>query len=353
MKEMDTKIIHITEDIENYTNELHEAGNIIQQGGLVAFPTETVYGIGANALDDKACLKIYEAKGRPSDNPLIMHISDIECLPEYACPVSDIALSLIEAFWPGPLTLVFNKTEKVSKLITGGLNTVAIRMPQHPIARDIIHHAGVPVVAPSANLSGKPSPTRGSHVVDDLAGRVDMIIDGGKTEHGLESTVLDVSGNIPCILRPGSITISMIEAVVGKVHYDDHLENESLTPKSPGMKYKHYAPRGNLQIISGDSEEKIVDYILSEGHRLMKLGRKVGVITPEHLKNKFSLDAVESIGHIENPKEIGSNLFKILRRMDELEVNDIFSFEFKGEEVAVAIMNRLIKASGHTITHID
>lgn len=352
MKKLETTIVHIGKDIELHTKDFKIAGEIIRGGGLVAFPTETVYGIGANALNEEALLKIYEAKGRPSDNPLIMHISNVDWLPRYVGDISDKALSLIEAFWPGPLTMVFNKSDLVPSVVTGGLKTVAIRMPKHPIAKAIIDQAGVPVAAPSANLSGKPSPTRGQHVIDDLSGRVDMIVDGGKSQLGLESTVLDVSSDIPCILRPGSITRSMIEEIVGQVNYDAHLSDESSAPKSPGMKYKHYAPKGKLQIISGDDEAHVIDYINNEGQKLIKNGHKVGVITPEHAKDSFNLDVVESIGHIDNPTEIGSNLFKILRKMDDAKVDDIFSFEFKGEEVTVAIMNRLIKAAGHTIIDV-
>jgi len=352
MKKLETSVVHIGKELELHNEDFKIAGEIIRSGGLVAFPTETVYGIGANALDEEALLKIYKAKGRPSDNPLIMHISNVDCLPKYVNEISDKALSLIEAFWPGPLTLVFNKSDLVPSIVTGGLNTVAIRMPKHPIAKNIIEQAGLPVAAPSANLSGKPSPTRGQHVIDDLSGRVDMIIDGGKAHLGLESTVLDVSGDIPCILRPGSITHSMIEEVVGTVHYDAHLSDESSVPKAPGMKYKHYAPKGTLKIVSGEEEVKVINYINSEGQKLIEQGRKVGVITPEHAKGEFNLSVVESIGHIDNPTEIGSNLFKILRKMDDANVDDIFSFEFKGEEVTVAIMNRLIKAAGHTIIEV-
>lgn len=352
MKKIETSIIRLGKELELHKEDFKIAGEIIRSGGLVAFPTETVYGIGANALNEVALLKIYEAKGRPSDNPLIIHISHVDWLPKYVNGISDKALSLIEAFWPGPLTLVFNKSDLVPSIVTGGLNTVAIRMPKHPVAKAIIDQAGVPVAAPSANLSGKPSPTRGQHVIDDLSGRVDMIVDGGKAYLGLESTVLDVSNEIPCILRPGSITHSMIEAVVGTVKYDEYLSNESSAPKAPGMKYKHYAPKGNLQIISGENEVKVINYINCEGLKLIEKGHKVGVITPEHAKEEFNLSVVESIGHIDNPTEIGSNLFKILRKMDDVKVDDIFSFEFKGEEVTVAIMNRLIKAAGHIIIEV-
>lgn len=350
---MKTQIIELNEQGELNSDDLTLAGKILAQGGLVAFPTETVYGIGANALDDEAISKIYIAKGRPSDNPLIMHISDFDWLETYASSISEKAIKLAKEFWPGPLTMVFNKTDIVPVKLTGGLNTVAIRMPKHPIAKSIIHASGIPVAAPSANLSGKPSPTRGYHVVEDLSGRVDMIVDGGKTELGLESTVLDVTGDIPCILRPGSITKSMLEKVVGHVTYDANLKDKNQAPMSPGMKYKHYAPKGKLQIVSSSDEEKVIEFINQEGKRLMESGHKVGVITPEHNLDLFHLDVVESIGSIDNHTEIGSNLFKILRKMDDMEVDYIFSFEFKGEDVSEAIMNRLVKAAGHHIIQVD
>ncbi len=346
---METRILTLNSERQLNRDDLVAAGAVLRQGGLVAFPTETVYGIGANALNEDAIMKIYEAKGRPSDNPLIMHIADKAWLKDYVLNVSDKAKALMDAFWPGPLTMVFKKTDKVPYRITGGLDTVAIRMPKHEMARRLIAESGVPIAAPSANISGRPSPTRGHHVISDLSGRVDMIVDGGKSELGLESTVLDVTGDIPCILRPGSITRSMIEEVIGEVTYDAHLKDNKHVPKSPGMKYKHYAPKGQLRIVSGDDEEAIIAYINEESLKLIANGKTVGVITPEHNKDRFCIDVVESIGSVHNQQEIGANLFKILRKMDTLEVDEIFSFEFTGDEVSVAIMNRLNKAAGNHI----
>ncbi len=349
---METIIVKSNEQGQLNKADLVQAGSIIRNGGLVAFPTETVYGIGANAIDEAAIVKIYEAKGRPSDNPLIMHISDINCLKDYALNISVKAQKLINVFWPGPLTMVFSKTDKVPSRITGGLKTVAIRMPRHQIARSIIHEARVPIAAPSANISGKPSPTRGYHVIADLFGKVDMIIDGGKTELGLESTVLDVTREVPCILRPGSITHTMLEEVVGKVSYDSHIKDERHPPKSPGMKYKHYAPKGQLKIISSDIEANVIKYINIEGKKLMDMGYKVGAVVPKHAANDINIKYVESIGSINNHTEIGSNLFKILRKMDDMNIDYIFSFEFKGEDVSIAIMNRLNKAAGYNIVNV-
>jgi L-threonylcarbamoyladenylate synthase len=332
---------------------LKHAGEIISKGGLVAFPTETVYGIGANALDPEAVKKIYIAKGRPSDNPLIMHISHSDMLKAYVEEITPAALLLIEHFWPGPLTLVFKKTSLVPSCITGGLNTVAIRMPNHPIAQKIIEYAGVPVAAPSANLSGKSSPTRGKHVIEDLAGRVDMIIDGGKATLGLESTVLDVTLDTPCILRPGSITRSMIEAVIGTVLYDDHLKNQEAIPKAPGMKYKHYAPKGNLSIVTSIDEQKIVAFINQKSKEHQAQQKKVGAIVPSHMHEYIQADLVKDIGHLDDSAQIGSNLFAILREMDEQAIDEIFSFEFKGDELMLSVMNRLNKAASHYIIDLD
>ena len=221
---------------------IQTAAKILQEGGLVAFPTETVYGLGGNGLDSAACEKIYLAKGRPSDNPLILHISEIEELDRIVAEVSPQAKALMDAFWPGPLTMIFKKKDIVPAKATGGLDTVAVRFPNHPVARAIIRAAGLPIAAPSANSSGKPSPTRASHVEYDLNGKIDMIVDGGAAEWGLESTIVDVSDEIPMILRPGAVTKEMIEEVVGQVEIDPailHKPTADFKPKAPGMKYTH------------------------------------------------------------------------------------------------------------------
>ena len=239
---MNTKLVKV--DIENPDmNILGEAAEILRNGGLVAFPTETVYGLGANGLDEQACKKIYEAKGRPSDNPLILTIGDISGLYPIVSRVTPNAEKIINAFWPGPITLVLPKAECVPMTVTGGLDTVAVRFPSNKIARELIKAAGIPVAAPSANSSGKPSPTRASHVEFDLNGKIDMIIDGGAADWGLESTILDVSEDRPVLLRPGAVTQEMIEEVVGKIDVDPAVFSKpsgDIVPKAPGMKYKHY-----------------------------------------------------------------------------------------------------------------
>ena len=246
---METKRVRI-EDPEHIREEdLEEGAAILRQGGLVAFPTETVYGLGANALDEEAAKKIYEAKGRPSDNPLIAHIAGPAELAPLAKEIPEAARKLMEHFWPGPLTMIFRKKEIVPYGTTGGLDTVAVRMPSDPIARKLIAMAGVPVAAPSANLSGRPSPTTADHVWQDMAGRIDMLIDGGPVGIGLESTIVDVTGEIPMILRPGAITLEMLQEVLGRVEIDPAIlgpMKEGTRPKAPGMKYRHYAPKADM-----------------------------------------------------------------------------------------------------------
>lgn len=337
-------------NLENHVNHkaIKEAADLLKNGGLVAFPTETVYGIGANALDGDAVKKIYVAKGRPSDNPLITHIGDPKDLSQYVTEVSKTAQALIDAFWPGPLTLIFKKQPIILDATSGGLNTVAIRMPNNPIFLSIIKEAGIPIAAPSANISGKPSPTNGSHVIEDLKGKVDMIIDGGSVEIGLESTVLDVSGNKPVILRPGSVTKEMIEAVVGEVTLDPHLKEASHAPKSPGMKYKHYAPKGHLTVFKGE-ESLVIKAINDQVSKMVLAGHTVGVIAVREHLEQFDCRHVLDIGSQSDEQEIASNLFKCLREMDTLEVDYIYTRAFSEAEIGVATMNRLMKAAGNNL----
>lgn len=359
---METIIIKINNQ-EQDLELLEKAGKVLQDGGLVAFPTETVYGIGANALDPKAIVKIYEAKGRPSDNPLIVHIAKEADLEKYVTSVSPAARKLIEAFWPGPLTLVFEKQDCIPMETSGRLSTVAIRMPAHEIARKIIELSGVPVAAPSANVSGRPSPTQAKHVIEDLSGRVDMIVDGGDAEIGLESTVLDVTGHIPMILRPGGVTKEMLEAIVGEVEIDPAILNHQevkvhLTPKAPGMKYKHYAPKGKMTVVVGD-EDKVREFISTNAMKSLEAGRRVGIIATAHhieffeaaLKDKNVM--IQNIGREHHAKEIASNLFKVLRLMDEHKMEEIYTFDFSTEHIGMATMNRLMKAAGNNVVNVN
>jgi len=334
---------------------IQTAAKILQEGGLVAFPTETVYGLGGNGLDGTACEKIYLAKGRPSDNPLILHISEFEELNPIVREISPAAQKLMDAFWPGPLTMVFPKSDTVPEKATGGLDTVAVRFPNHPVARAIIRAAGLPIAAPSANSSGKPSPTRASHVEFDLNGKIDMIVDGGAAEWGLESTIVDVSGEIPMILRPGAVTKEMMEEVVGTVEIDPAILQKpaaDLKPKAPGMKYTHYSPKAEVILVKGD-EKAVADEINKLAAEDMAHGLKTGVMATEETKNLYKADIVLSLGSRDRPEEIGANLFKFLRKFDFLGAERVYSEVFSEEGEGMAIMNRLNKAAGYQVIDLD
>ena len=333
--------------------DLKRAGEILKAGGLVAFPTETVYGLGANALDEEAAAKIYAAKGRPSDNPLIVHIAETEALEEIAAEIPRKARILAKEFWPGPLTMIFKKSEKVPYGTTGGLDTVAVRMPNHPIALAVIRSGGGYIAAPSANTSGRPSPTAAVHVAQDLDGKIDMIIDGGNVGIGLESTIVDMSGDTPVILRPGYINQAMLEQVIGPVQMDAGLirEDSGIRPKAPGMKYKHYAPKADLVIVQGEPEDvarKINELtVLEEGE-----GQSIGIIASEENKGRYCKGIVKSIGSIQDEITIAQHLYGVLREFDELKVTKIYSEAFDTPQMGQAIMNRLVKAAGHQILKV-
>lgn len=338
--------IYKIEDLNQ--NEVQEhIHKVLNHQGLVVFPTETVYGIGANAIDSKSVNQIFLAKGRPSDNPLIVHISDPKDLNKYVSNVSMFAKKLIDQFWPGPLTLVFKKKDLIPIEVTGGLDTVGVRMPNHEIALKVIDIAKVPICAPSANLSGKPSSTEFRHVKEDFFEKVDIMIDGGKTKIGIESTVLDVSNDIPAILRPGFVTKEMIEEVLQMDILDFSETKIKDTPKSPGMKYKHYAPKGHVTIIKGSINqfESYLNQLTSK--------EKVGVIAPtEYLKN-IKLHHLFDLGPIDNFDLIGSNIFSALRQMDLDQVETIYIPYLSTKKQGQAIMNRLIKAANHEIIELE
>lgn len=326
------------------------AGEILKNGGLVAFPTETVYGLGANALDEKAAAKIYAAKGRPSDNPLIVHIACLEALEGIVEQVPETAWLLAKAFWPGPLTMIFRKNERVPYGTTGGLDTVAVRMPDHEIAREMILSGGGYIAAPSANTSGRPSPTTAAHVAEDLSGRIDMIIDGGSVGIGLESTIVDLSGDTPMILRPGYINQEMLCGIIGSVEMDKGLiaADSGIRPKAPGMKYKHYAPKADLVIIEGQPDRVVekINKLIAEGE---KKGERIGVIGTDETREAYRGGIVKSIGSIHEELTIAQHLYGILREFDDLSVTKIYSEAFETPKMGQAIMNRLIKAAGHQI----
>ncbi|GKX30616.1 threonylcarbamoyl-AMP synthase [Vallitalea longa] len=342
-------------DVNNIDNNIIvEAAEILKKGQLVAFPTETVYGIGANALDINAVEKIYKAKGRPSDNPLIVHVADKEDVKRYVLNINSTAQKLMDEFWPGPLTLIFEKKDIIPDKITGGLSTVAIRMPSHVIARNIIRSSGLPIAAPSANVSGKPSPTKAEHVINDLSGKVDMIVDGGFCKIGLESTVVDVSESVPTILRPGGVTKEMLEDVIGLVKVDPAIKsnNKDIVPKAPGMKYRHYAPNADLTIFKGETHN-VISHINNLVSMEEEKGTKVGIIATKQTQNDFECVNIINIGDKKNPKEIAANLFKVLRDFDDMNVDVIYCEAFSIKDIGTATMNRLMKAAGNKVIDID
>ena len=330
------------------------AGAILHTGGLVAFPTETVYGLGGNGLDSTASKKIYAAKGRPSDNPLILHIADTSMLYMLAEDVTDTAELLIREFWPGPLTIVVKASSAVPKTVTGGLSTVAVRMPSHPAAAALIRAAGVPIAAPSANLSGKPSPTSAEHVKEDLSGRIDMIIDGGDVPIGLESTIVDVTGDVPVLLRPGYITVSMIKEVTGECLIDPavfHKPEDGFVPKAPGMKYRHYAPKAALTIFKG-APEKVAAAIREQQRKALAAGRKVRILCAEENAAAYPQDSVRILGDEFSGEMIAHELYRALRECDEAGVDVILSEAFEDNPLSEAIMNRLMKAAGYSVSAV-
>lgn len=348
---MKTVIEDMRTDIDKAGME--RAGRILLDGGLVAFPTETVYGLGANALDEKAAAKIYEAKGRPSDNPLIVHIAKMKDLYAIAEQVSEKAEALANKFWPGPLTMIFRKKPIVPYGTTGGLDTVAVRMPDHKVALELIRVGGGYVAAPSANTSGRPSPTKASHVADDMDGRIDMIIDGGDVGIGVESTIVDMSGEIPMILRPGYINKRMLEEVIGPVEVDPTLlkADSKERPKAPGMRYKHYAPKADMIIIEG-KQEAVVARINELIEEQLAGGQTPGVIASDETKDQYVGGIIKSMGSRKEELSISRHLYGVLREFDELNVNVIYSEAFETPDLGQAIMNRLIKAAGHQIIRV-
>ncbi|MES9699026.1 MULTISPECIES: L-threonylcarbamoyladenylate synthase [Bacillus] len=329
---------------KKYYPQLKEAARLLRENEAVAFPTETVYGLGANAMDDEAIAKIFEAKGRPSDNPLIVHIGTKSQLDGIVREIPPVAEKLMEHFWPGPLTIILPRKKGISERVTAGLNTVGVRMPDHPVALALLEEANVPVAAPSANRSGRPSPTLASHVYEDLNGKIAGIVDGGATGVGVESTVIDCTSEVPTILRPGGITKEQLEAVIGNVSLDPALKDEKEKPKSPGMKYTHYAPKAPLSIVEGSREfiQRIVDEKKKEGF-------KVGVLTTEEYQRVYSADIVLSCGVRSDLASVATKLYDVLRTFDASEVDVIFSESFPNEGIGNAIMNRLTKAAGHHI----
>ncbi|SDZ45452.1 L-threonylcarbamoyladenylate synthase [Evansella caseinilytica] len=347
--EQQTKILPVDKSVRRLESHpsIQEAASMLRNGEVVAFPTETVYGLGADALSDAAINKIYLAKGRPADNPLIVHLSDRDQISEYVTSVSEKARRLMKAFWPGPLTLVLEHSGKLSAQVTANLSTVAVRIPDHPVALALITAANRPIAAPSANTSGRPSPTAAAHVYDDLKGRIPAIVDGGVTGVGVESTVVDCTADQVMILRPGGITKEAIEAVVGEVTIDPALAQRtgtatSVAPKSPGMKYTHYAPDAPLVLIDGG-----VAFFQDQVTKAMNTGKKTGVLVSAELDDYIQADKKVIVGSRENLSTVAGALYESLRAFKANEVDIIFSEVFPETELGVAIMNRLYKAAGN------
>lgn len=346
MKAKRCLLIDTDKDKEFLDEQLHKVANLLKAGKTVVFPTETVYGLGANALDPEAAKKIYEAKGRPSDNPLIVHISKKEDVDFLAGNISQDSKLLMEAFWPGPLTLILDKSDNVPIETTGGLMTVAIRMPSNPIARKLIDLAGVPIAAPSANISGRPSITSSKYLVEELCERVDAIIISEDSEIGLESTVIDMTASTPVILRPGKIGKTEIEKILNKeIELDPSLKDENAAPKSPGMKYKHYSPNATVIVVTGSLDE-----MKQKINQKLSLDKnKSDTVKVVCLEDRVSVYDGYGISWGKNSQEAAKNLFKILRLMDEQNIEVVYFEALNSDEISEAVMNRLIKAAGNMI----
>lgn len=338
-------------DINNIDEQILKVyADMLKNDKTVIFPTETVYGLGANALSETAVTKIYEAKGRPSDNPLIVHIAKKEHINKYVKKLNENAKKVIDAFWPGPITLVLEKKDIIPSKTSGGLNTVAIRMPSNKIANKLIDLAGVPIAAPSANISGRPSPTHAQHVYNEMNGRVDGIILSEDCTFGLESTVLDLTESTPMILRPGSITKEMLEEVVGEIKIDKSIESkdQNIKAKAPGMKYTHYSPNAEVYIVNGDGE-LLFSKINSLIEKDFESGMKIGVLCRAQNKSQYLKSKAEIICLGENLQEVAKNLFSSLIKCDELGLDIVYAEAFSSENEGFAIMNRLKKSAGYKI----
>lgn len=350
---MKTEIVVIDENNIDIS-KIKKAAKIIKDGGVVAFPTETVYGLGANAFDEKAVKKIFIAKGRPQDNPLIVHIQNVCELEDLVYNIPEVAKKLMNKFFPGPITIILNKKDSIPDVTSAGLKTIGIRMPNNKVALTLIKEAGVPIAAPSANISGRPSPTDVERCIEDLDGRVDGILGGSCSEIGVESTIVDCTVHPPCVLRPGGITLEQLREIDSDIYMDKAImqkPSKDLKPKAPGMKYRHYAPKAPVKIIEGNMEQTIakinemLQYYIDDK-------KKVGILACDETKNNYKDGIVVSLGSLNNMQEIASNLFETLRYLDDLDVDIILSESFEEKGIGVAIMNRLRKAAGFNIYRV-
>jgi L-threonylcarbamoyladenylate synthase len=354
MRSIKTLVLNV-DPLKPEPEKIRVAAEVLKDGGLVAFPTETVYGLGANSLDERAVLRIFEAKNRPADNPIIVHIANKDDIYVLAEHVPQIAEDLIEEFWPGPLTLLFEKSVAVPSQVTGGLATVAIRMPSHAIAHALILGAEVPVAAPSANLAGRPSPTSAKHVIDDLFGRIEVLIDGGEVGYGVESTVLDLTSDPPAVLRPGPVTVEELRSFAGEVEIHPiaraDVPVEVAIARSPGMKYRHYAPTADVVVVEGPVEsmvEKVQELIDAQ----RRLGKKVGVMAMEETAPGYRADVVKVVGSRLDPRTVAKNLFKVFREFDSEDVKFVAAESLEPKGIGLAVMNRLRKAAGYNIVRV-
>lgn len=350
---MKTRVLKIN-DLQRDVNIIEQASELIRAGQVVAFPTETVYGLGANALDPRAVEKIFKAKGRPGDNPLIVHVSKTRDVDRLISELPPKARVLMEAFWPGPLTIIFKKSPIVPDKVTAGLNTVAIRMPNHPVALKLIDCCGFPIAAPSANRSGHISPTTAQHVLEDMEGRIPLILDGGKCSVGLESTVLDLTAQIPVILRPGGVTLEMLQEVLGEVRVDINVlkpVSDGRKVKSPGMKYTHYAPRAQVLIVRGKLDG-IVERINELAEEYAAQGMKVGILATRETWERYGIGEVLVLGGRTQPAVMASNLFSALREFDDRAVDIVLAEWVDTSNEGLAIMNRMVRAAGFNVIDV-
>ena len=331
---------------------LQKAAQCIKNGGLVAFPTETVYGLGGDGLNSEAAAKIYAAKGRPSDNPLILHINDQKMLHKIVRDVNTMAKKIMTAFCPGPVTLILPKSDIVPASVTGGLNTVAVRMPDNDIARELIRLSGRPIAAPSANISGRPSPTTAQAGYHDLHDRIDLILDGGACHFGVESTIVDCTEDMPVILRPGAVTKEMLEELFPVVKMDKAIVGENVVPKAPGMKYKHYAPKAEMILFEGNPN-KMADAIARKLYEYEKCGKKAGLLVSREVAEKLQHENTAVYGVQGDLMTIASEIYECLRFFDDKDVEVILAEGTVDKGIGLAIMNRLHKASGFNSVFID
>lgn len=345
--------VSIINNINEDENKIKKAAEIIKKGGIVAFPTETVYGLGADALNEEAVKKIFEAKGRPQDNPLIIHVAS-KNIEAYVKEIPKVATELINKFWPGPLTIILKKKNIVPDVTSANLDSIGIRMPSNKIAQKLIELSNTTIAAPSANISGRPSPTDVERCIEDLEGKVDCILGGENSSVGVESTIVDCTVDPPLVLRPGGITLEMLKEIDSRIEIDEAImkkPTEGLKPKAPGMKYRHYAPNAKVIIISGE-RKKTIEKIKEMVHYNIEKHKKVCILTVEENKSEYTEGINVSLGSISDLSTVAKNLFESLRKCDDLGADLILAEGYEEKGLGVAIMNRLNKAAGFDIIEV-